>query len=139
MFPLPITMWLKLGAALALAIFLWWSGYSFEASRFERYKAEQIAQTIAKEHEYQVSAAKIEKEKNDKIYSINNQLLDAVSELRKRPSRATKADNKQTAAGCTGAQLYAEDAELVTREAARADTIRTALQACYQQYDAVSQ
>jgi len=135
MFPLPITTWLKLGAGLALAIFFWYSGYSFEASRFERYKAEQVQQTIVKEHAYQANAAKIEKEKNDEINNISAQLLDAVSELRKRPSRTTKTSDKSCG---TGATLSAEDAEFLIREAARADKIRSGLEACYKQYDAVS-
>lgn len=134
MFPLPITTWLKLGAGLALAIFLWYSGYSFEASRFERYKAQQVIETQAKEREYQAAADKIEKEKNAQINHINAQLVDAISELRKRPSRAQGAANGQ---GGTGTSLSAEDAEFLIREAARADKIRSGLNACYQQYDSI--
>jgi len=134
MFPLPITTWLKLGAGLALAIFLWYSGYSFEASRFERYKAQQVIETQAKEREYQAAADKIEKEKNAQINHINAQLVDAISELRKRPSRAQSAANGQ---GGTGTSLSAEDAEFLIREAARADKIRSGLNACYQQYDSI--
>lgn len=134
MFPLPITTWLKLGAGLAIAIFMWYSGYSFEASRFERYKAQQVVETQAKEREYQATADKIEKEKNAQINNINAQLVDAISELRKRPSRADKAGNGQ---GGTGATLSAEDAEFLIREAARADKIRSGLDACYQQYDSI--
>lgn len=137
MFPLPITTWLKLGAGLALAIFLWYSGYSFEASRFERYKAQQVIETQAKEREYQAAADKIEKEKNAQINHINAQLVDAISELRKRPSRAQSAANGPATSGCNGSQLYAEDSEFLVREAARADQIRVALQACYQQYNSI--
>ena len=134
MFPLPLTTWLKLGAGLALAIFMWYSGYSYEASRFERYKAEQAAQTQIKERDYQAKADQIEKEKNAQIRNINNQLVDAISELRKRPGRTTET----SAGSCgTGATLFAEDAIFLRREAARADEIRAGLQACYQQYDAI--
>jgi hypothetical protein len=60
------------------------------------------------------------------------------SELRKRPSRpATITSNGQSCTQCTGAQLYAEDSIFLTGEAARADIIRVALQACYNQYDAI--
>ena len=134
MFPLPITTWLKLGAGLALAIFMWYSGYSFEASRFERYKAQQVIETQAKERDYQAKADQIEKEKNAQIRNINNQLVDAISELRKRPGRTIDTN---TGSCGTGATLFAEDAIFLRREAARADEIRAGLQACYQQYDSI--
>ena len=137
MFPLPITTWLKLGGALLVAIFMWYSGYSFEASRFARYKAEQATQTQKIEKAQQSAADAIRKEKNAQIRNINNQLADAISQLHKRPSRADQASNGQTTSYCTGSQLYAEDAELAFREAARADTIREALKACYLQYDSI--
>jgi hypothetical protein len=134
MFPLPIITWLKLGAALALAIFLWWSGYSFEASRFERYKAEQIAQVQRVEKEYQAATDEIRKKKNEKISNINSQLNDALVQLRSRPNRASGASDGQNR---TGRSLFAEDAEFLEREAARADIIREGLAACYDQYDAL--
>jgi len=87
-----------------------------------------------KEHQYQSDADKIRIEKDAQIKAINNQLVDAVSELRKRPSRATETPNGK---GCNGASLYAEDSEFLVREAARADEIRVALQACYKQYESI--
>jgi hypothetical protein len=87
-----------------------------------------------KEHQYQSDADKIRIEKDAQIKAINNQLVDAVSELRKRPSRATETPNGK---GCNGASLYAEDSEFLVREAARADEIRVALEACYKQYEAL--
>ena len=135
MFPLPITTWLKLGAGLVLAIFMWYSGYSFEASRFERYKAQQVIETQAKERQYQQKADEIEKAKNAQIRDINSKLADAISELRKRPGRP---ENSSAGQGGTGATLYAQDAEFLIREAARADQIRTGLDACYKQYDSIS-
>ena len=88
-----------------------------------------------KEHQYQANADKIRIEKDAQIKAINNQLVDAISELRKRTSRTDKATNGQ---GGTGATLFAEDAEFLIREAARADQIRTGLEACYKQYDSIS-
>lgn len=134
MFPLPITTWLKLGVALVIAIFLWYSGYSFEASRFERYKATIVAKTTTLEKEHQAAADQIRKEKDAQIDHINAQLVDAIGELRKRPSRAQNAANGQSG---TGATLSAEDAEFLVREAARADKIRSGLEACYKQYDSI--
>jgi hypothetical protein len=88
----------------------------------------------AKEHQYQADADKIRKDKDAQIKAINTQLVDAVSELRKRPSRTAEASNGK---GCNGASLYAEDSEFLVREAARADEIRVGLEACYKQYDAI--
>ena len=134
MFPLPITVWLKLGAAVAACALMWYLGYSFEASRFERYKANQVLQVQKIEHEQQAAADQIRKQKDAQIEAINNQLANAISELRKRPSRSDKANNGSCG---TGATLYAEDGEFLVREAARADKIRAGLQACYDQYDAL--
>ena len=98
---------------------------------------EQTAQekTVrSKEHQYQADADKIRIEKDAQIQAINDQLVNAISELRKRPSRAEQAANGQS---CNGSTLPSEDAEFLIREASRADTIRVALQACYNQYDSI--
>jgi hypothetical protein len=103
------------------------NGCSYQQSKTEK--------TIRdKEHQYQSDADQIRKDKDAQIKAINTQLVDAVSELRKRPSRTTEATNGK---GCNGASLYAEDSEFLVREAARADEIRVALQSCYKQYDAI--
>jgi len=88
-----------------------------------------------KEHQYQSAADQIRTEKDAQIKAINNQLVDAVSELRKRPSRTAETSAGQS---CNGASLYAEDAEFLVREAARADEIRISLQTCYKQYDSIN-
>ena len=87
-----------------------------------------------KEHQYQADADKIRIEKDAQIKAINDQLVDAISELRKRTSRTEKTSN---GSNCNGSSLYAEDAEFLIREAARADEIRVGLQACYKQYNSL--
>jgi hypothetical protein len=134
MFPLPILTYVKIGICVLFLCTSWYFGYSFEASRFERYKADQITKMHEKEREAQVATDQIRTEKDAQIKAINNQLVDAISELRKRTSRTDKTTNGQ---GGTGATLFAEDAEFLIREAARADQIRTGLDACYKQYDAI--
>jgi len=79
----------------------------------------------------------IRKAKDEKINNINTQLVDAIGELRKRTSRTAEASNGSTASGCNGSKLYAEDAEFLIRESARADKIRVALGACYEQYESI--
>jgi len=135
MFPLGIIEYVKI-ALFALAVLgAGYTGYSIEAGRFERYKMEQAAATQKAQELHQVAADEIRKDKDAKIASINNQLLDAVSQLRSRPNRSQSASNGSCG---TGATLSAEDAEFLEREAARADILRTGLEACYEQYDSLN-
>ena len=113
------------------AIVLFCSGF---VSGCQHQQSSQEKVIRNKEHQYQADADKIRIEKDAQIKAINDKLADAISELRKRPSRAAEANNGQS---CNGAGLYAEDAEFLIREASRADQIRVALNACYQQYDAI--
>jgi len=99
---------------------------------YQQSKAEKTIRD--KEHQYQADADEIRKAKDDQIKTINSQLVDAVSELRKRSSRTSEASNGK---GCNGSSLYAEDAEFLIREAARADEIRIGLEACYKQYESI--
>jgi len=111
-------------------------GYKWEKSNFNQYKQEQAETTRKQEQANQTATDAIRKNKDEQIAAINSKLFDAVSELRKRPSRpATITSNGQSG---TGATLYAEDSIFLTGEAARADIIRTALEACYNQYDQVA-
>ena len=134
MFPLSITQYVKLGIIVIALFFSAYLGYSFEHSRFLAFKTAIAEETRQKEIEHQTAADKIEKDKNAQIKAINSQLVDAISELRKRPNRPENASIGQSG---TGSTLYAEDAEFLIREASRADTIRTGLDACYKQYDAI--
>ena len=114
-----------------VAVTLFCGGF-INGCSYQQSKAEKTIRN--KEHQYQSDADQIRKDKDAQIKAINNQLVDAVSELRKRPSRATETSNGK---GCNGTSLYAEDAEFLVREAARADEIRVGLQACYKQYEAI--
>ena len=135
MFPLPIITYVKLGIGIILLCCAGYLGYSLEAARFDRYKANQIAQVQKAQEEHQAAADQIRKEKDAQIANINNSLADALIELRQRPNRTQDAGNGQ---GGTGVSLSAEDAGFLDREAARADILRTALSACYAQYDSLS-
>ena len=132
MFPLPLKYYAYIGLVLfGLAGF----GYGkYKSYKLDAYIVAQQQAVQQKEHEYQAAADQIRKDKDAQIKIINNQLVDAISELRKRPSRADKASIGQS---CNGASLYSEDAEFLIREAARADEIRIALQSCYKQYDSL--
>ena len=133
MFPLPISFYIYAGlTVIALAGI----GYGrHEHNVFEEYKAEEIANAREKEHQLQDVTDQIRKDKDAQIDAINNQLANALIELRNRPSRANKVSSNGQSG--TGATLFAEDAEFLIGEAARADKLRTALTACYAQYDQV--
>ena len=130
-------LYVKLGAAALALFFAAYLGYSFEHSRFVAFKTAIAEETRVAEKQYQAQADQIRIEKDAKIKAINTQLVDAISELRKRPSRTAETSYGQTGQSCNGSELYAEDSIFLTREAARADTIRIALQACYDQYEAL--
>lgn len=131
--------YLIIGAALALAVSFgsgFGLGHKLERAKFDAYKLEQSEITRKKEAEHQAATDEIRRNKDAKIADINNKLVDAISELYKRPSRPAEiASNGQS---CTGRSLYAEDGSFLIREAARADIIRSALQACYDQYDSIA-
>lgn len=135
MFPLGILTYVKIGLfALSLCV-AGYLGYAVESSRFNSYKQAQQAATQKIQEEHQAAADQIRKEKDAQIASINNSLADALIGLRERPSRTQDAANGQ---GGTGVSLSAEDSVFLEREAARADILRTALSACYAQYDSLS-
>lgn len=115
-------------------------GYGkYEHYQFEEYKAEEVKNAREKEHQQQDAADQIRKDKDAQITAINNQLADALVQLRNRPSRPSQvSENGQSSAECTGAQLYREDSDFLQREATRAETIRIALKSCYAQYDEVT-
>jgi len=135
MFPLSILTYAKIGFCALCLCGAGYLGYSLEAARFDRYKAEQLALTQKAEQKHQAAADEIRKEKDAQIASINNSLADALVQLRSRPSRAQASSNGQ---GGTGLSLSAEDATFLEREAARADVLRSALDACYKQYDSLN-
>jgi hypothetical protein len=114
-----------------VAISLFCGGFVNGCS-YQQSKAEKTIRD--KEHQYQSDADKIRIEKDAQIKAINSQLVDSISELRKRTSRTAEASNGK---GCNGTSLFAEDSEFLVREAARADEIRVGLEACYKQYEAI--
>jgi hypothetical protein len=60
---------------------------------------------------------------------ISTDLADALERLRERPERMPEPA-RAACSGGTGAELSSQDAGFLEREAARADELRAALQAC---------
>ena len=135
MFPLSILTYVRIGAIVIGMLFSVYIGYRYEHNNFMGYKAKIELATKAEEQRTQAQADEIRKVKDAQIKAINNQLVDAISQLRSRSNSPTKTINGQD---CNGATLSAPDAEFLVREASRADQIRVGLEACYRQYDAVA-
>ena len=72
--------------------------------------------------------------KDDEIRNVTKRLNDALIGLRDRPSR-TENTIASFGKAISGAQLSREDAEFLTREAARADEIVAQRNACYATYE----
>jgi len=143
-------VWLAIAIAAALAFshfFVYRAGKANVRADFDAYRIAQTAAlqkadaaNRAKEQQWQDSANQTTKAKDEAIQNIHARLDDALGELRKRPARPANGPVPETSCddkGATGAGIYAEDAGFLVRESARADQLRTALGACYSQYDAL--
>lgn len=89
----------------------------------------------AREAQWQASAASIEEVHQNEVRTIAADRDRALASLRNRPGRpaVSTAPNMPASAASapdcgSGATLYREDAEFLTREAARADELRAAIQ-----------
>lgn len=78
------------------------------------------------------------KQKDDKIKSVDTELNIALERLSKRPSRPERMPSPATTTvvqACTGRELYKEDGQFLTREAARAEKIIIERDYYYSQYE----
>ena len=90
------------------------------------------------EQEKQEKVNAIAKKQYDDISTINSKLIADLDRLHKRESRRNSTkDSKPRCEGTTGSSLSKEDAGFLTREAARADRIRSGLDACYKYADEI--
>ena len=93
----------------------------------------------------QESFAKIQKEKDAKIKTLNARVASLTRSLQERPNRpepsgvSNDSRVEETKQGATGAQLYREDGIFLAREAARAELIKEELLTCYKSYDAAKE
>lgn len=91
-------------------------------------EAEQQAR--ATEHKLQEAANEITRKYQIERTRISSNLADALERLRERPARSVSEDSTPACTGGDGRSLSAEDAGFLVREAARADELRAALEAC---------
>lgn len=94
-------------------------------------------QTLEIQTKLQEDADKMKEQKDAQIEDVNRKLANTLSELRKRPSRPAKPQNTSIRSSCTGRELYREDGEFLTREAARANRVLAERDYYYNQYESV--
>lgn len=101
----------------------------------ERAQALQKARDI--ETQWQEEVNEVTTKQAEKLAEVQHHLDVAIISLRDRPKRSiTLPDTPRIeCAGASGRELSREDAEFLVREAARADTLRAGLEACYAAYD----
>lgn len=117
--------------------------YEVKQARYEtEQKYEQLIKDSNKEAEKKTvlianQSKALERLKDEQIKSINDKLNAALNSLHNRPSRpsieyVTIAEDRSS---CTGRELFREDAEFLTREAARADRILKERDYYFEQYE----
>mgnify|MGYP003531596559 CR=1 FL=1 len=97
-------------------------------------KAQQEAEQIQDQNNAQL--AKQNQAHADAVRDVNRKLADALERLRKRPERRPEPA-RAACEGGTGAELSRSDARFLAGLAARADSIRVGLEACYEFADKV--
>lgn len=118
----------------------------WDAEKKDRAEAQLAAIELinADSRNLQAQAEARERAKNAKIASLDTALKSAIASLSNRPSRPadsgsdvpSPAASGESAPSCTGARLYRDDSELLTRLAKDATELREGLATCYEAYDA---
>ena len=100
-----------------------------KASKEYKERTERVQKTLDASHRSAL------KEKDVKITSIERNLRSDIERLRNREVRPNVVTITETRETCTGTGLYREDAEFLTREAARAEKVRIERDYFWQQYE----
>lgn len=149
-------VWLELAAAALIAGLCWW-GYSaiydrgaesvqvlWTAEKLEtaQQSAKIAADALKVTSDLQASADKQRENSNAQIKALNATLgtaLAGLSSRAPRPGDGSLPASAGTGTGCTGAQLYRQDGEFLSRESARADRLRIQLASCETAYAEVAE
>ena len=105
-------------------------------------KAAIVTAQRAKEVELQANMDTLREAYRNETAKLATNVRNLSNSLRNRPSRPASMPEVASAGdgprGCTGAELYREDSELVVAESERAEIIRIALKKCQDAYRAAS-
>jgi hypothetical protein len=112
------------------------------AQSAEYAKAQEEARK--KEQELQANADQLRQEKDREIRDLNARATALTNSLQQRPSSTSQTGSVSgssgigsSIAGCSGKNLFREDAESLVQIAIEADTLRLALKQCYGQYESL--
>ena len=108
-------------------------------SKHQKELLQAASESRKTETHLQLNALALEKRKDEQITSLSGKLSSALERLQHRPTRPTTTNSPQTTTiteACTGAQLFKEDGEFLTREAHRADQIAIERDYYFEQYEA---
>jgi hypothetical protein len=102
-------------------------------AKLESERAQALQKDRDTETQWQENLNEVTTKQAEKLAEVQHHLDVAIISLRDRPKRpATLPDTPRVECeGTSGRELSREDAEFLAREAARADTIRAGLEACY--------
>jgi hypothetical protein len=122
---------------------LYWNAHGSNAeharmvAKLESERAQALQNVRDTESKWQEKVNEITKKQAEKLAEVQHHLDVAIVSLRDRPKRpATLPDTPRAECeGASGRELSREDAEFLTREAARADALREGLEACYATLD----
>ncbi len=130
----------------AVSLFTWvWSdrfeaGANFVKAQMAVKLKKAVIKVRKEEQDKQDKVNEIANKQYNKISNINSKLNDDLDKLRKRSTRTSLSNSaKSICKGATGEYLSSEDSGFLTREAARADKIRAALETCYTYADSIDQ
>lgn len=136
-------VWAAVALAVALAASHWkayhWGANTVQAE-WDAAQASADRAARAKEQSLQSQADQLRKAQDDKLAQISRDLDSARATIRLLHKTPRPADYTPPAPGaaaaCSGASLFAEDAEFLIGESARADELRAAIERCEAQYNA---
>ena len=122
------SMVVKLVVVLAVLLGSHWMAYE-HGKKATSQQIEQAYRDYKKKlddavNEYDVRVEQVVKEKDEQIANINDVLAASLKRLQHRPSRPQIiTETREITIPCTGRELYKEDGEFLTREAARAERV----------------
>lgn len=107
-------------------------------TQYEKKLLDAVIQSKQAETDLQEKARQHDNAKEAHIRALDSKLNNALSELRKRPKRpANSSKDTGDKQACTARELYREDAEFLTRESARAESVLVERDYYYNQYESV--
>ena len=106
-------------------------------AQFKHERMDMVQKARDTEKKWQEIINEVTTKQAEKLAEVQHHLDVAIISLRDRPERPARlpATARVECEGASGRELSSEDAEFLAREAARADTIRAGLEACYAAYD----